>query len=99
MKILVSNDDGYLATGIKVLTDALAEVADVVVVAPDRNRSAASNSLTVQMPLRVQKVAENRYSVDGTPSDCVHLAWRVFSTTSPTSSCPASITAPTWATT
>ena len=78
MKILVSNDDGYLATGIKVLTDALAEVADVVVVAPDRNRSAASNSLTVQMPLRVQKVAENRYSVDGTPSDCVHLALAGF---------------------
>jgi 5'-nucleotidase len=78
MKILVSNDDGYLATGIKVLTDALAEVADVVVMAPDRNRSAASNSLTVQMPLRVQKVAENRYSVDGTPSDCVHLALAGF---------------------
>jgi 5'-nucleotidase len=74
MKILVSNDDGYLATGINVLTEALATVADVVVVAPDRNRSAASNSLTVHTPLRVQKIAANRYSVDGTPSDCVHLA-------------------------
>jgi len=74
MKIRVSKDDGYLATGINVLTKALVEVADVVVVAPDRNRSAASNSLTVQMPLRVQKIAEDRYSVDGTPSDCVHLA-------------------------
>ena len=74
MKILVSNDDGFLATGINVLTEALAEFADVVVVAPDRNRSAASNSLTVHSPLRVSKIAENRYSVDGTPSDCVHLA-------------------------
>ncbi len=74
MKILVSNDDGYLATGINALTDALEQVADVVVVAPDRNRSAASNSLTLSTPLRVSKVAENRYKVDGTPSDCVHLA-------------------------
>ena len=74
MKILVSNDDGFLATGINVLTEALAEIADVVVVAPDRNRSAASNSLTVHAPLRISKIAENRYSVDGTPSDCVHLA-------------------------
>ncbi len=74
MKILVSNDDGYLATGIIVLTEALVEIADVVVVAPDRNRSAASNSLTVHSPLRVSKIADNRYTVDGTPSDCVHLA-------------------------
>jgi 5'-nucleotidase len=74
MKILVSNDDGYLATGIIVLTEALVEIADVVVVAPDRNRSAASNSLTVHSPLRISKIAENRYTVDGTPSDCVHLA-------------------------
>ena len=78
MKILVSNDDGYLATGINVLTDALAEIADVVVVAPDRNRSAASNSLTLHDPLRVSRVAENRYRVNGTPSDCVHLALTGF---------------------
>ncbi len=78
MKILVSNDDGYLATGIIVLADALTQVADVVVVAPDRNRSAASNSLTLQSPLRVSEVAENRYKVDGTPSDCVHLALTGF---------------------
>ncbi len=78
MKILVSNDDGYLATGINTLTDALEQVADVVVVAPDRNRSAASNSLTLSTPLRVSKVAENRYKVDGTPSDCVHLALTGF---------------------
>lgn len=74
MRILVSNDDGYQATGINVLAEALQEVADVVVVAPDRNRSAASNSLTLQSPLRVKKVGDNRYSVNGTPSDCVHLA-------------------------
>ncbi len=78
MKILVSNDDGYLATGINVLTAALEEVADVVVVAPDRNRSAASNSLTLKNPLRVSEVAPNRYKVDGTPSDCVHLALTGF---------------------
>lgn len=78
MKILVSNDDGYLATGINVLTDALSKIADVVVVAPDRNRSAASNSLTLHDPLRVTKVGENRYTVNGTPSDCVHLALAGF---------------------
>ena len=78
MKILVSNDDGYLATGINVLADHLSEIADIVVVAPDRNRSAASNSLTLNDPLRVSKVAENRYRVNGTPSDCVHLALTGF---------------------
>ena len=78
MKILVSNDDGYLATGINVLTTALEAVADIVVMAPDRNRSAASNSLTLSNPLRVSKVAPNRYKVDGTPSDCVHLALTGF---------------------
>ena len=74
MKILVSNDDGYLATGINVLAAALEPLADVTVVAPDRNRSAASNSLTLHQPLRVKEYAKNRYKVDGTPSDCVHLA-------------------------
>ena len=74
MKILVSNDDGYHAKGIIALTEALEAVADVIVVAPDRNRSAASNSLTLTDPLRVKRHAENRFSVNGTPSDCVHLA-------------------------
>ena len=74
MKILVSNDDGYLATGINALTAALVEIADVIVVAPDRNRSAASNSLTLSDPLRVSKLGEDRFTVNGTPSDCVHLA-------------------------
>ncbi len=78
MKILVSNDDGYLAKGINALADALAEIAEVTVVAPDRNRSGASNSLTLQSPLRVRKVEDGRYYVNGTPSDCVHLALAGF---------------------
>ena len=78
MKILVSNDDGYLARGIIALADALSEIAEVTVVAPDRNHSGASNSLTLHSPLRVHKVDENRYFVNGTPSDCVHLALSGF---------------------
>jgi 5'-nucleotidase len=78
MKILVSNDDGYLATGINALADELAKIAEVVVVAPDRNRSAASSSLTLNDPLRVSKTSENRFRVNGTPSDCVHLALTGF---------------------
>jgi 5'-nucleotidase len=78
LKILVSNDDGYLAKGINSLADALAEIADVVVVAPEQNRSGASNSLTLHSPLRVKKVADQRYFVNGTPSDCVHLALAGF---------------------
>lgn len=74
VKILVSNDDGYLAKGINALAGALSKIADVVVVAPDRNHSGASNSLTLTSPLRIHRVEENRYFVNGTPSDCVHLA-------------------------
>ena len=74
MKILVSNDDGYLATGINVLADALSEIADVVVVAPDRNRSAASNSLTLNRPLYPTRHTSGFISLDGTPTDCVHMA-------------------------
>lgn len=74
MKILVSNDDGYLATGINRLAEALARIAEVVVVAPDRNYSGASNSLTLHSPLRIRKVRDNCYCVNGTPSDSVHLA-------------------------
>ena len=78
MKILVSNDDGYLARGINALAAALSEIAKVIVVAPDRNHSGASNSLTLHSPLRVHKVEEDRYFVNGTPSDCVHLALSGF---------------------
>lgn len=74
MKILVSNDDGYLATGVNTLAEALSEVAEVIVVAPDRNHSGASNSLTLHSPLRIRKVRDGCYCVNGTPSDSVHLA-------------------------
>ena len=75
MKILISNDDGYRADGIHSLTEALAAFAQVTVVAPDRNRSGASNSLTLDMPLRVFEFGTDRYVVaNGTPTDCVHLA-------------------------
>lgn len=74
MKILLSNDDGFLAPGLNLLAKVLAEIADITVVAPDRNRSGASNSLTLDNPLRMM-VAENGFiSVNGTPTDCVHLA-------------------------
>ena len=78
MKILVSNDDGYLATGINALAAALSEIAEIVVVAPDRNHSGASNSLTLHAPLRIHKVKQDHYFVNGTPSDCVHLALSGF---------------------
>ena len=74
MKILVSNDDGYRAEGIHRLRAALATLADVTVVAPDRNRSGASNSLTLDVPLRVFEAEPGVYFVPGTPTDCVHLA-------------------------
>jgi len=74
MHILISNDDGYLATGLSVLADSLAEFADISVVAPDKNRSAASNSLTLEMPLRALESENGYIRVDGTPTDCVHLA-------------------------
>ncbi len=74
MHLLISNDDGIHASGLRLLADALAPLGKITVVAPNRNRSAASNSLTLERPIRAQKVAENWYSVDGTPTDCVHLA-------------------------
>ncbi|HET7586877.1 MAG TPA: 5'/3'-nucleotidase SurE [Gammaproteobacteria bacterium] len=74
MKILLSNDDGCQAKGLLCLKDELAHLGDVTVVAPDRNRSGASNSLTLDSPLRVHQHGERVYCVDGTPTDCVHLA-------------------------
>ncbi len=74
MRILVSNDDGYQAPGIVCLAETLESIADVTVVAPDRNRSAASNSLTLEQPLRPTLISKNITAVDGTPTDCVHLA-------------------------
>ncbi|MEO7198753.1 MAG: 5'/3'-nucleotidase SurE [Dokdonella sp.] len=74
MRVLVSNDDGVDAPGILVLAECLAELGEVTVVAPDRDRSGASNSLTLDQPIRVIRHSENRYRVAGTPTDCVHLA-------------------------
>jgi 5'-nucleotidase len=74
MRILVSNDDGYYAPGIEALVEALAPVAEVIVVAPERNRSGASNSLTLDRPLTLKQASNGFYYVNGTPTDCVHLA-------------------------
>jgi 5'-nucleotidase len=74
VKILVSNDDGYFAPGITALAEALAPLAEVTVVAPERDRSGASNSLTLDRPLIVRRAANGYYSVNGTPTDCVHIA-------------------------
>ncbi|MGI3042273.1 5'/3'-nucleotidase SurE [Shewanella algae] len=76
MKILVSNDDGVTAPGIRALSEALSAVAEVLTVAPDRNCSGASNSLTLTNPLRINKLDNGYISVNGTPTDCVHLAIR-----------------------
>ena len=74
MRILISNDDGYQAKGIKQLTKSLSEIAEVIVVAPSENKSAASSSLTLGRPLRPIQIEENIYAIDATPTDCVHLA-------------------------
>jgi len=74
MRILLSNDDGYLAPGLEELARVLSELAEVVVVAPERNRSGASNSLTLDRPLALKEAANGFYYVNGTPTDCVHLA-------------------------
>jgi 5'-nucleotidase len=74
MHFLVSNDDGYQARGIQLLATALGNIGEVTVVAPDRNRSGASNSLTLDAPLYVKKADNGFYFVNGTPTDCVHLA-------------------------
>jgi 5'-nucleotidase len=73
-RILVSNDDGVRAPGIAALRTELATIGDVTVVAPDRERSAASHSLTMDVPLRASRIADNVVSVEGTPTDCVLLA-------------------------
>ncbi len=74
MRILLSNDDGYFAPGIEALADALAGLGEIVVVAPEQNRSGASNSLTLDRPLFLKKATNGFYFVNGTPTDCVHLA-------------------------
>lgn len=73
-RILITNDDGIYSEGIKLLAAALGEVGDVVVVAPDREQSATSHSLTLHRPLRIRKLERSWWAVDGTPTDCVNLA-------------------------
>ena len=73
MKILLSYDDGVHAKGISTLYEALSKIANVTVIAPDRNCSGASNSLTLLNPLRATQLDNGFYSVNGTPTDCVHL--------------------------
>lgn len=72
--ILISNDDGIHSFGIRALAEALASLGKVTVVAPDREQSACSHSLTLRNPLRVEKLEEGFYAVDGTPTDCINLA-------------------------
>ena len=94
VKILVSNDDGYLARGIGALAKALSDIAEVTVMAPDRNHSGSSNSLTLHAPLRVHEVEDKRYFVTGTPSDCVHIALTCFLDEDPDIVVSGVITAP-----
>jgi 5'-nucleotidase len=74
MHILLSNDDGFQSPGIQCLAEALSSRSQVTIVAPDRNRSGASNSLTLEDPIRAQTISPRVVCVDGTPTDCVHLA-------------------------
>jgi 5'-nucleotidase len=74
MRILLSNDDGYFAPGLQHLHDALASLGEITVVAPERDRSGASNSLTLDRPLSVLRAHNGFFYVNGTPTDCVHLA-------------------------
>jgi 5'-nucleotidase len=74
VRILVSNDDGYFAPGITLLAEALRQLGEVTVVAPERDRSGASNSLTLDRPLTVRRAPNGYFSVNGTPTDCVHIA-------------------------
>jgi 5'-nucleotidase len=74
VKILLSNDDGYRAEGLAALADAMKPLGEVTIVAPDRNRSGASNSLTLDVPVRAVRYESDAYFVNGTPTDCVHLA-------------------------
>ncbi len=74
MRILLSNDDGYFSPGIEILARTLGEIADITVVAPERDRSGASNSLTLDRPLSLRRAPNGFHFVNGTPTDCVHLA-------------------------
>lgn len=73
-RILLTNDDGYFSEGLIALEKAMSKLGDVFIVAPDREQSASSHSLTLNRPLRLQKIRANKYATDGTPTDCVMLA-------------------------
>jgi 5'-nucleotidase len=83
MRILLSNDDGYFAPGLEYLYAALSPLAEVTVVAPERDYSGASNSLTLDRPLKLRRASNGFYYVNGTPTDCVHLAVTGFLTELP----------------
>lgn len=74
MKILLSNDDGILAPGLKALYEGLTKIADVTVIAPEKESSGMSSSITLLHPLRINQINKNFYSINGTPADCVHAA-------------------------
>lgn len=74
MKFLISNDDGIEAKGIRVLAESMRSLGNVTIVAPDKNRSGASNSLTLDGPIKIKEIGERTYRVSGTPTDCVHIA-------------------------
>lgn len=74
MRILLSNDDGYFSPGLAVLAESLSPLAKITVVAPERDRSGASNSLTLDRPLYLRKAPNGFFYVNGTPTDCVHMA-------------------------
>ena len=78
MKILISNDDGYNSEGIMTLSEELSKIAEIIVIAPECNKSGASSSLTLESPLRITKVDNERYFVNGTPADSVHLGLSDF---------------------
>lgn len=74
MHFLISNDDGLSAPGIRILSDRMRQLGEVTIVAPDQNCSGASNSLTLDSPIRIREVGEQTFRVSGTPTDCVHIA-------------------------
>jgi 5'-nucleotidase len=74
MHFLISNDDGLSASGIRILSERIRQLGKVTIVAPDKNRSGASNSLTLDAPIRIKEVAEHTFRASGTPTDCVHIA-------------------------
>jgi len=74
LELLISNDDGIEATGIRILAESMRSLGEVTIVAPDKNRSGASNSLTLDAPIRIKELEAGVYRVSGTPTDCVHVA-------------------------